>query len=118
MPSAGLAPSRIVGSRTTSLGSVKLLASPQLSQENSPAERSLPPRVSRLHSAARPSLPLVPCCASMTIASFLSDIPNLLFRISDSIHNFDESHMRRDLLDEGIDTFVSVAATSVRQNNS
>ena len=46
------------GSRKTSLGTVKLLASPQLSQENLPAQRSLPPRVSRLCSAARPSLPL------------------------------------------------------------
>src|ERR1700676_922562 len=56
MPSDGLALRGTVGSRKTSLGTVKLLASPQLSQENLPAQRSLPPRVSRLYSAARPSL--------------------------------------------------------------
>src|ERR1700693_4292980 len=51
-------PSRVRWVTQIPLAAAILLALPPLSQENSPTQRSLPPRVSRLCSGARPSLPL------------------------------------------------------------
>src|ERR1700675_3286139 len=59
-----------------------------------------------------------PCDAPAAAVFFLSGIPNLPFRISDSIHNFDEVRgVETNWTKISIYTFVSVAMTSLRQNN-